>query len=465
MKIKHKFLIAVLWVSFAGVVFTSCNTSPGNYWPQFRGADGSNVIDNKDLPSEWGDSLNIRWKQLAIGDGLSSPIIVGDKVFYTTSVLVKAAPQKEEVEPFIPVPENKQKKDSVSPPPPPKKDESYKEEIYRLALVCLDLNTGKELWSATPYEGNPKIPKHKASSYACETPVTDGKNIFVYYGMHGAYCYDLNGKLIWENELEAYPTRSDWGTGASPVLYNNLLYILMDNEESSSIIALDAQTGKEKWKQPREEKTNYATPVIWKNSQRTELVTLGVTARSYDPDNGKLLWEMKIGKGMSIPSPVFDDGKIYIGNPGGPQGIGNLFAIKAGASGDISLPEGSLSSEFVAWADTVAGTANPSPVLYNGLLYLLASRGGELTCIDATTGVHCYTEKIENVAGCWATPWINSGILYFYDEKGRFHAIQAAREFKEIGTFSLGDKFWASVAVANGAYIFKGVENIYCIGK
>ncbi len=456
MKIKDKLIWVILWGVFANAVFISCNTSSDNYWPQFRGTDGSNVIDNKRLPTEWGDSLNVRWKQEAIGDGLSSPIIVGNKIFYTTSVLEKEAPKTQEAE----VPKSDSGK---TLPPSPQEEDSYKEETYSLILICLDLKTGKELWRATPYEGAPKRPKHKASSYACETPVSDGKNIFVYYGMHGAYCYDLTGKLIWKNELEALPTRHDWGTGASPVVYNNMLYILMDNEEKSYIIALNAQTGKEKWKQSRDEKTNYSTPVIWKNSIRTELVTGGVTARSYNPDNGELFWEMKIGKEMSIPSPVFDDEEIYIGNTGDPQNPGNIFAIKAGASGDISLPEGSLSSEFILWADTAIGIGNPSPVLYNGLLYLLGGRG-ELLCVDANTGKLCYKEKIAQVAGCWATPWINGEVLYFFDEKGKFHSIQTGCEFKEIGAFSLEGKFWASVAVANDAYIIKGINNIYCIG-
>ena len=445
----------ILVVTTISFLLSSCTS---NNWPQFRGPDTSMIVHAKDLPTQWNDSLNIRWTQAMDGESWSSPIIIGDKVIYSSSVLLKKAPVTAQQGP--PPPGN-----GNTPPPPQEEDNSYKEAVYRWQLTCLDIKTGNELWKAVSFEGNPRIKKHNSNYYADETPVTDGKYVYVYYGMMGVYCYDLNGKEIWQKDLGAYPTLNGWGTGSSPVLFEGKLFVLVDNEENSFLVALDAATGEEIWRKTRDEKTTYSTPAIWKNSVGTELVTLGKIARSYNPETGELIWQLKVGSTNAIPGPVMDANTIYFGNAGGPGKDGPLFAVKAGAKGDITPVEGTLTNEFVIWADTLAGTANPSPVLYNGLIYLLASRGGEVSCFDATNGELVYKEKIAKVGACWATPWIYNDQLYFYDENGITHILKTGREFEELGTNSIDDKFWASVAVAGDAYIFKGVEKIYCVGK
>lgn len=447
--INQKPFVHLIVLFSIGLLFTNCSDNKTN-WPQFRGPDCSMVVSDADLPTEWGDSLNIRWKQPMQGESWSSPIISGDKVLYSSSVLLKKAPVEQTESDSVQTDQNK---------------DNQLKNIYQLKLTCLNLKTGNELWSAVSFEGNPKIKKHAASTYACETPVTDGKYVFVYYGMHGVFCYDMEGNLIWNKEIGTYETQRDWGTGASPTLHNNVLYIQNDNEENSFIVALDAITGDEKWRKTRDEKTTYSTPVVWKNEKRTELVTLGATARSYNPVTGDLLWVLEIGKGTSIPSPVFNKQYIYIGNAGSRGKPGSLFAVKAGAEGDITLSENETTSESVIWSDSIAGTGNPSPVLYNGLIYLLASRGGEIRCIDASNGELVYKQKTEKVGACWATPWIYNEQLYFYDEKGITNIIKTGREFEAIGSNSIDDKFWASVAIAKDAYIFKGVDNIYCVGN
>ncbi|MCK3683457.1 PQQ-binding-like beta-propeller repeat protein [Maribellus sp. YY47] len=427
-------------------ILSSCST---NEWPQFRGAKSDMIVPGQNLPTDWSDSLNIRWTQAMDGESWSSPIVYDDKVFYSSAVLVKKAPEKPK---------------SEDPAQQEADKNSLPEDVYRWQLTCLDANSGKKLWNVVSREGSPRIKKHAGSTYACETPVTDGKHVWVYYGMHGVYCYDLNGSLVWQQDPGAYPTLNDWGTGSSPVLYNNTLYVLVDNEENSFLIAYDAQTGNEKWKIDRDETTTYSTPVIWENSLRTELVTLGTKARSYNPETGELLWELEFNKGRAVASPVFDKEKIYVGLSGGPRDVGPLHAVKAGASGKLT-PAYKSSNEFVAWSDTLAGLCNPSPVLYNGLLYLIADRNGEVTCIDPETGEHVYKEKAGKVAACWASPWICNNQLYFYDEKGVTNIIKPGREFEVLGSNSIDDKFWASIAVTKDSYIFKGVKNIYCIGK
>ena len=448
-------IYSVLFIICCALAIHSCKPKTTD-WPQFRGAENNLVATGTNYATEWNDSLNVLWSAELTGAGWSSPIVVGDQVFITSAFQEKAAPVNEPVA---------QPNAAQGTPPPPAEDSTYLQEVYRWEVICFDLKTGKELWKQVAHTGSPRIKKHAGSTYACETPVTDGKRVYAYFGMTGVYCYDLTGNLLWQKDLGDFLTLNGWGTGSSPVVYNEQLYIQVDNEESSFMVALDAATGNEKWRVGRDEKTNYSTPVIWKNKVRTELVTTGKTARSYDPATGRLIWELKMEGQMSIPSPVYSDEHIYLGNSGGRDEPGILYSIKAGAEGDITPADSGLVSNGVEWTVRDAGISNPSPLLYKGFLYLLSGRGGELSCMDAATGELIYLEKIEKVAACWASPWASGDQIYFYDERGVTQVIQAGKEFKLLSQNKLDDKFWASVAITEDAYIFKGVKKLYCVKK
>lgn len=414
-------------------------TSCTNNWPQFRGADQNPVVNNNQLPLTWAENSNVAWTYKLNGISWSSPIIWGDKVFVSTDYRVE---------------EIKSTGDE---------DLGALDDIYRWELSCISLKTGKEIWKKVAYEGNPKVKTHAGNSYASETPVTDGKRVYVYYGMTGVFCFDMDGNALWNKDLGAYQTLRDWGTGSSPVLQDEVLYVQVDNEEQSFLVALDAKTGHELWKVMRNEKTNYSTPFIWKNKMRTELITSGDSARSYDLKTGTLLWSLKLGGERSISSPVADNELLYIGNAGGRRAPGTLFAVKASASGNITPAEGELTSDGVKWSIPEAGTGNPSPLLFKGLIYILSSRGGEVECIDASNGEIVYQEKLENVGACWSSPWLNNDKVYITDERGTTHIFKEGRKFESLPANNLEDKIWASPAIANDAYVMKGAEKLYCI--
>lgn len=448
-------------------LFISAGLIPlSGQWTQFRGPDNSMVISGNDLPTTWSETQNVKWIYNINGTGWSSPIVYGNKVFIATAVTVKKSPKAPQPAPPPPPRTAQGAAPQQAPPSQQEEDTSYRQDVYRWEIVCLDAESGKELWKQVATEGSPRVKTHDGNGYAAETPVTDGKRVYAYFGMTGIFCYDMDGKLLWKRDLGAFTTQKGWGTGSSPVVFNDILYIQVDNEISSFLVALDARTGKEKWKVSRDEKTNYSTPFIWKNNIRTELITLGKTVRSYDPANGNVYWEMKLPGEYVIPSPVADKDYLYIGNAGGRETKGSLCAVKAGAKGDISLAGDARSNNFIVWSVAEAPTGNPSPVLYDGYLYILSSRGGELNCFDATNGKNVYTQKIESVTACWATPWIYNNTLYFYDERGNTKQIKTGPKFELIPSQNkLEDKFWASIAVVNNGYLFKGAKKLYYVKK
>ena len=484
------------------LVLISASCTRKKNWPQFRGPEGNMTVTSSSLPEKWGNDTNILWTAALDGSGYSSPVVWGDKIIITSTFPEKVNPMPERGPMQGPSPQGGQGPQGSpggqpgqspqpgqampqpdqrlqpgqpgqgpqpgqpgqgpqpvqGPPPQDIPDTSYKKEIYRWEVKCFDLNTGEELWKQVAYSGAPKAGKNPGSTYACETPATDGKRVFAFFGMHGLFCYDMEGKLLWQKDLGIHYTQRGWGTGSSPILYNNILFIQFDNEENSSIIALDAVSGDEKWRIKRDEKTTYSTPYIWKNKIRTELVTCGKTARSYDPDTGKLLWELKVGGEQVIPSPVGNEELLFLGNPGGREIKAKLFGVKAGAEGDIT-------ETGVAWMSEESGLGNPSPLIYKDRLYIVGGRG-EIAVLDAATGALKYQKRINGIGSVWATPWVNNDKIYFLDENGTTRVFKAGDAFEQVATNRLeGKKFWSSVAVAGNAYIFKGGDKLYYVGK
>ncbi|MGD0341344.1 MAG: PQQ-binding-like beta-propeller repeat protein [Bacteroidales bacterium] len=459
------------------ILFIATSCSQKQNWPQFRGSDGNMIAPGKSLPETWGNDKNVKWTYEIKGTGWSSPVIWGNRVFITSTFPEKVAPAPQ-MGPGGPEPEGDDNREPGKNPPqqgpgprpgqgpggPMPEDTSYKAEIYRWEVTCVDLGTGKEIWKQTAFHGSPRTAKQPMNTYANETPVTDGKRICAYFGMIGLYCYDMNGKLLWQSDLGSFKTQNGWGAGSSPVLYQDVIYIQVDNEIHSFIVAIDAATGKEKWKADRVEKTNYSTPFIWKNNVRTELVTGGKTIHSYDLNTGKVLWELKAGGEQNVPSPVADNTHLYIGNEGSPQSKSSFYALKAGAAGDITPKDSLNPGAWIEWSAPDAGLGSGSPLLYKGLIYNIGGRG-EITVTNSADGKQIFKKRINGMGAVWATPWAFNDKIYFYDEKGVTHVIKAGEPFKQVSENKLNDKFWASVAITGEKIVFRGVEKLWCVGK
>lgn len=362
--------------------------------------------------------------------------------------------------------------------------------VYRWEVYCLNAADGKVLWKQTAAEGKPATSVSAFNTYATETPVTDGERVYAYFGMTGVFCYDLSGKLLWKTKLGAYRTSMGHGSGSSPVVDAGRLFIQCDNDEKSFLAALDAKTGKELWRVNRSERTGWSTPLVWKNKVRTEVVCLGSgAARSYDPTTGKQLWELGGLNGQVKASPVASAEMLYVGTggggfgggfggeelpgaaPGGRGGRGGrfggggrpLFAVKAGASGDITLKDGAKSNAGVAWYLPQAGPSTASPVLYAGYLYILEERGGLLNCYDAKTGKKIYKERLPGARGFTSSPWVSGGKIYCLDDGGTTHVVLAGPQFKVLSKNPIAETCWSTPAVAAGALILRTVDHLYCI--
>jgi outer membrane protein assembly factor BamB len=429
-------------------------------WPQFRGPEATGLSAETNLPTEWSADKNVLWKAKVPGYAWSSPIVVGDKIILTTAISDKQPKPRAGFGPGGP--------GGPGGFGPGGRDRKPPDMVYRWEVYCLDRSNGKVLWHQLAVEKKPSIPTHSSNTYASETPVTDGERIYAYFGMMGLYCFDLAGKEVWHKEMDPYKMMASWGTGSSPVLDGERVFVQCDNEEKSFLIAFDKKTGKELWKADRPDRSSWSTPFLWKTKQRTELVACGNRkVRSYDPATGKVLWELSTGGGREngnfSSTPVASDEMLYFGSGSG-MGAGPLVAVKAGASGDITLKEGETSNKGVAWTVQRAGPNTASPLLYNGHLYILGGRGGSLSCYNAKTGEAIYkSERLPQARGFTSSPWAYDGKVFCLDDSGQTFVVKAGDKFEVLGKNKIDEMFWSSPAISGGALYLRGLDTLYCI--
>jgi outer membrane protein assembly factor BamB len=410
-------------------------------WPKFRGPSAG-VTDVKGLPTEWDTTKNVAWSVEVPGKGWSSPIVWGERIFLTSVIREGGYEDAKKGLYFggerIKAPDVEQ----------------------RWMVYCLDVKSGSALWEHEAARGKPATGVHIKNSYASETPVTDGERVYAYFGNQGLFCYDLDGKPLWSKKWEQVPTRFSWGTAASPVLYKDRLFIVNDNEKRSFMVCLNAKTGEQIWEIERDEKSNWATPFVWENEKRTELVVPGSNrVRSYDLD-GKVLWELRGMSSITIPTPFTRHGLLFLGSGYVMDKKKPLFAIKPGARGDITLKTDETSNEFIAWSANVA-PYNPTPLVYGDLLYVVYDMGF-LSCFDAKTGKLHY-EKQRIPGQYTVSPWANDGKVYFLNEDGLTTVIEAGPEYKVVAKNDLKEMCMASPAVAGHALLIRTLTKLYKI--
>ena len=431
--------IATAVLAASGLVFAED-------WPRFRGTAAGVAVDHPDLPDTWSATENVRWKVDVPGLGWSSPIVWGDHVFVTSVVNTEA---QEAPKPGFYL-----------------GDWAAAKAPHRWVIYDIDFNTGTVRWERSVSDAPPAQPKHLKNSYASETPVTDGERVYVYFGNRGLFAFDMQGNEVWSVPIGPYKTRNNWGAAASPALHGNRIYVVHDNDERSFIAAFDTRTGKELWRVNRMEGTNWSSPFVWEHDQRTEIVTTGSDrVRSYSTD-GTLLWELSGMSTITVPTPFASHGLLYIASGYIADPNRPAYAIRPGASGDITLKPGQTSSEFIAWALPTGAPYNPSPLVYGDTYYTLLDRGF-FTAHDARTGTEVYGRQriTSNASAFTASPWAYNGKVFALSEDGDTFVLQAGPEFKVLGTNALGEMALATPAVSRGSLFVRTVSKLYRITK
>lgn len=465
---RYAALIAVLFS-----IATTANAKDPE-WPQFRGPESNPVGTHERLADRWSKTENVEWFYETPGRGWSSPIVTGGKV-YLTSVTTEGKSKQPQIgteysNEYV----AELQKQGLSGPEIIKRlnerdIELPNEVMLHYMLYCLNLKTGKVEWSKEFFAGHPPGGRHRKNSFASETPITDGKFIYLYVTNLGLWAFDLKGNQVWKTPIEPQPIYLDLGAGSSPALAGNLLVILNDNQKQQYIAAFDKQTGKQVWRTDRDlggneppvQRSGWSTPYIWRHALRTEIVTLGPkTVVSYDL-NGKELWRMSGTSGTPVPTPFAYEGLLYInGGRGRP-----LYALKPGASGDITLKENQTSNDYIVWSQARGGTYLPSSVAYQGAIYTLTETG-ILNRYDAKTGKQTYKTRIDPAATAFTTsPWAYNGKLFCLSEEGQTFVVTTGEEFKLSHINQLDDFAQASPAVVGDRLLIRTEHRLYSIRR
>jgi outer membrane protein assembly factor BamB len=444
-------------------------------WPQFRGPQSNPIGDALQLPTQWSPQDDVEWSTDIPGRGWSSPIIAGGKVF-VTSVIAAGEMKPAEVGTDY---SNKYLAElsaqGLSQEEIIKKLEERDFEMpenvtLTYVLICLDLETGTKQWQQEYHTGKPPGGRHRKNSFSSETPVTDGQRVYIHVPNLGLFAYDFAGQLVWKRDLPNRPIYLNFGTGSSPLLTEDRVIVLNDNEEASYLAAFRATDGEPLWEVARGDfaegekpmqASGWTTPFLWKNSQRTEIVTIGPGRLvSYDLD-GKELWRMNGMRPGPAASPFAIEDQLIV-NGGAPM---PMYVIRPGASGDITLEKGTTSSDFVVWSKSRATSYIPTPLVYDGGLYIL-SDNGILTRLDLATGEESYKNRIKSSGADFTTsPWAYNGKIFVASEQGDIYVIPAGDVFDVEETITLGEMFMASPALSPQRLLLRTEKRVFSVRK
>jgi outer membrane protein assembly factor BamB len=420
-------------------------------WPQFRGPGASGVAEGHSAVTWDGEKLeNTRWKTKIPGLGHSSPVVWGNKVFVTTAVTTAA---KDETRYGL-----------YGDVAPVKDDPRHIWKVF-----ALDKQTGKVLWERTAYDGVPKVKRHPKSTHSDSTPATDGKYLIALFGSHGLYAYNLDGKLLWKQDLGLldsgwfYDPDYQWEHGSSPIIYRDLVIVQADIQKNSFIAAYNIKNGKLVWKTSREEISSWGTPTVYEGKTRAELIANGSRAiRGYDPRTGTELWRLTPNSEVTTPTPIVAHDLIYVTS--GYRPIQPIYAIRLGASGDITLKDGKESSQFIAWSKTRGGPYMPTPVVYGDLLYTCSNQG-VLTAYNAKTGERIYQERLGGKGGAFtASPVAADGKIYLSSEDGEVFVVKAGPKYELLATNRVGEVMMATPAISDGLVIIRAHNHVFAFG-
>lgn len=412
------------------------------YWPQWRGPLWNGVAPHGAPPLRWSEQKNLCWKAPIEGTGHGTPVIWGERIFLQTAI---------PLDKDWPVPD-------VIPDGTPNIEYNASESIgkwkpQRFMLVCLNRQNGQPLWKRKVHEAMPHQGHHLKGGFASQSPVTDGKLVFAYFGSFGLYCFDFSGKLIWKKEPKPQAMEAGLGEGSSPALFGNKLVIVVDTELQSYVVAFNKNTGEEIWRTNRDEVSNWSTPRIFTYHGRQQVVVNGATVRSYDLENGELIWKCGGHTASAIPMPAVGHGMVF-NTSGWSQDV--LQAIRLGQRGDLT------ESKHVVWSLNRDTPYVPCPMLWGDELYLLDDRSF-FSCYNAVDGSRHYKYRLRGRRIEFsASPVAALDRIYLLSEEGKTFVMQKGTRARLLAVNKLDGKFYASPVIVGNQIFLRSHQHLYC---
>ncbi len=422
-------------------------------WPSFRGPLASGIAEGQNLPDEWNGKTgeNILWRTPIPGLAHSSPVVWGNRVFVTSAISTDP-------------------KASFRPGLYGDGDASKDRTVQRWIIYAIDKSTGKIVWEKAAHQGVPLEKRHIKSTYANSTPATNGKIVVTWFGSQGVHAYDFNGKFLWKVDfgrvdMGAYDIPTvEWGPASSPIIWKDLVIVQCDTQADSFLLALDAATGKTVWKTDREELPSWGTPTVMPTSAGEQLVANASNfIRGYDPRSGKELWRLGRSSKITAPTPIISEDLIVVVSGRGPERP--IFVVRPSARGDVTLAEGKTSSEAIVWSKTGRGSYMPTPLVYNGILYVLGNNG-LFDAYNLKTGEEVYRQRLPTIgSGYSASPVAADGKIYLSDEDGEILVVAAGDKFNHLATNSMGELLMATPALSEGVMYVRSANSLFAVGK
>ncbi len=381
-------------------------------WPRWRGPGGRGISLETDLPFEWDATRNknIVWKTPIEGEGNSSPVIWGDRIFLTTAF----------------------------------------DGGHRKALVAIRRSDGELLFVRDAPATAPQKRIMEKAGYASSTPVVDGERVVAFLGNYGVVAFDLDGEPLWQHSLP--PFEGSHGTAASPIIWKDLVILMQEQNGGPSLaLALDKVSGDLRWSFDRPTSLGWCSPNLVRVNGEEQLVYgAHYVVVAYDPRTGDEIWHCGGPTKEVVPSLVFGHGHIYSSS----GRSGPTLAIRPDGRGDVT-------ETHLKWRSPRGGPLVPSPVLWKDLLYLVNDTG-IVSCLDAHTGKKVYQSRLRGRFTSSAVAGDDK--IYLTNEDGRTTVLRYGRELEILATNSLGEEVLASLAILDGQIFLRARQHLYCIG-
>ena len=412
-------------------------------WPSFRGAHASGVSASARPPLNWNvtSATNVAWRTPVPGLGHSSPVVWGNRVFLTTAVSAVAAAQSLTLG------------DSDRAGIDPAKDVVP----HQWQVIALDRASGKVMWTRTVHQGVPRVKRHVKASHASATPATDGRVLVAMLGSEGLFAFDLDGKELWRKDFGplavglADEPEYEWGPASSPVIHGDTVIVQNDRYKESFVAALDLHSGKELWRAAREERPSWTTPLVHVHDGRATLVVVSpLFVRGHDVRTGRELWRIADPDGQVKVSTPIAAGDLAIATGGWPSAAKPIVAVRA-------------RDGVVAWRHERGSPYTTTPIVYEGLLYIVTDNG-ILSAYDVGTGARVYQTRLSQRAGSFsASPVAAAGRIYFASEDGEVVVVRAGRTFAVLATNDMNDVCMATPALSGELLLVRTKTHLYAL--